>query len=140
MSNGLGFRARVAGMAPKVRQAALNAALRALVLGLALGRAEDDIEVGLAYISICRCRQRFAPVVVPRNGFGREGHILILARPSLGNVAPFFTRQFWGLPPLTVAPVPPCSLTNGRAGSLRVGCPSTRAAPVRPPNMGEKTG
>ena len=50
MSNGPGFRARVAGMAPKVLQAALNAALRALVLGLALGRAEDDIEVGLVYI------------------------------------------------------------------------------------------
>ena len=56
MRNGPRLGARVAGMAPKVRKAALDAALRALVLSLAFGCAEDDIKVWLAYKSTCRRR------------------------------------------------------------------------------------
>ena len=56
MRHGPRLGARVAGMAPKVRKAALDAALRALVLSLAVGCAEDDIKVWLAYKSTCRRR------------------------------------------------------------------------------------
>ena len=56
MRSGPRLGARVAGMAPKVRKAALDAALRALVLSLAVGSAEDDIEVRLTYESTCRHR------------------------------------------------------------------------------------
>ena len=54
--NGPRLTARVTGMASIVRQAALDAALRALVLSLAVGCAEDDIKVWLAYKSTCRRR------------------------------------------------------------------------------------
>ena len=54
--NGPRLGARVAGMAPKVRKAALDAALCALVLSLAVGSVEDDIKVWLTYKSTCRRR------------------------------------------------------------------------------------